>query len=127
MGKKRGPRHETLDEVLLSKLCHESSSIDPAAVDAKIRRSLKYYGYDVDEGMRRVPRLREFKNRLLTELRRPADSTYDVRSPKKTGFAAMEDFDLTRLHDDMAEAFPSVDHALVGGFVSQVIYIYYLR
>lgn len=127
MGMKRRPRRESVDEVLLARLCHEGRSTDRGATDERIRRSLRYYGYDVEQGMLRVPRLREFKNRLLKEFSQPLASSYYRRTLKDRGFAAMRDFDLLRLRDDMAEAFPSVDHGLVGGFVNQAIYLYYLR
>jgi hypothetical protein len=127
MGMKRRPRRETLDEVLLAKLCHEYRATDTTATDDKIRRSLRYYGYDVDRGMLRVPHLREFKNRLLEQFSRPLASSYYLRLPNERGFAAMRDFDLLRLRDDMAEKYPSVDHGLVGGFVNHAIYLYYLR
>jgi hypothetical protein len=127
MGLKRRPRHNTIDEVVLSGLRHEYSSSNVAEMDAKLRRSLHYYGFDVERGMQRVPLLRNFKNRLLKELSRPIESTYFVRAPQTQGSASMHDFDLLRLKEDMAGAFPSVDTGLVGGFLNQIIYIYYLR
>ena len=127
MGMKRRPRRESIDEVLLASLQHEYSVISPEAIDAKIGRSLRYYGYDVERGMQRIPRLRALKNRLLADLSRPLTSNYYVRPPKKRGFAAMEDFDYMRMIDDLARDFPSVDRGLLGGFVSQANYLYYLR
>lgn len=124
---KRRPRRESIDEVLLASLRHEYSVTSPQAIDAKIGRSLRYYGYDVERGMQRIPRLRALKNRLLTELSRPLRSSYYVRAPNKRGFAAMEDIDYIRLIDDLAREYPSVDRGLLGGFVSQAIYLYYLR
>jgi hypothetical protein len=127
MGLKRRSRHQSIDEVVLAALRHEYSASNPEATDAKIRRSLRYYGYDVEQGMRRVSTLRTFKNRLLRELGRPRESSYYVRAPGKQGFAALEDFDVKRLSDDCTEAFPSVQSWLVGAFVRQAIYLYYLR
>jgi hypothetical protein len=96
-------------------------------VDAKIRRSLRYYGFDVERGMQRVPMLRTLKNRLLQELSHPLESSYYLRKPGTRGFAAMQDFDTARLWADMAKAYPSVDADLLGGFVNHAIYLYYLR
>jgi hypothetical protein len=127
MGMKRRPRRETIDEVVLAGLLQEYRRSDTGKTDDKIRRSLRYYGYDAERGMQRVPRLRELKNRLLEEFSQPLESSYYLRAPDTSGFAAMKDFDLLRLRDDMAEAFPSVDHGLVGGFVNHAIYLYYLR
>ena len=127
MGLKRRPRYKSIDEVVLGSLRHEYSATDPEAMDDKIGRSLRYYGYDVERGMQRVPRLRVLKNRLLKELGRPYTSSYYVRPPEKRGSAAMEDFDFMRMYEDLAREFPSVDKGLLGGFVSQAIYLYYLR
>jgi hypothetical protein len=127
MGLKRRPRFETLDEVILSGLRHEYSSSNTAEIDTKLRRSLHYYGFDVERGMERVPLLRNFKNRLLKEFSPPNESPYFVRAPQTQGSASMHDFDLLRLKKDMAAAFPSVDTGLVGGFVNHAIYLYYLR
>lgn len=127
MGMKRRPRRESIDEVVLAGLSHEFSATDPVAIDKKIGRSLRYYGYDVERGLQRVPELRALKNRLLREFSRPYDSPYYVRAPETRGFAAMRDFDLRGLRDELVEAYPSVDPGLMGGFVNHSVYLYYLR
>jgi len=127
MGMKRRPRRESIDEVVLAGLSHEYSSSSSEATDNKVQRSLRYYGFDVDAGMLRLPELRALKNRLLRELTDPPSSHYYIRSPETSGFAAMRDFDLQRLWSDLEKAYPSVDRDLLGGFLNHSVYLYYLR
>ena len=127
MGMKRRPRRESIDEVVLAGLSHEYSSTTPQSTDEKIRRSLRYYGFDIDSGMQRIPELRSLKNRLLREFTTPETSNYYVRSPETLGFAALLDFDTQRLWHDVAKAHPLVDGDLLRGFIDYAVYLYYLR
>ena len=115
---------KTADDIILEDLIHEFGPSYRREVESKIKRRLRYYQagpYD----QARVDRLRELQQLLLRELGNPRTSRYYVGAKGK--YAALEDYDLDRLINDAAAAFPDVDRTQIADTVPFAAYLYYLR
>ena len=112
------------DEVILDALMYEFASDNRAETQRKIRRRLRYH----DAGpyqQERVDLLRHLKDEIQSEIGRSARSSYFVGSHGR--FAAMEDFNIEQMTQDLAVLYPDVPRKVIAAFVPFAVYLYYLR
>jgi hypothetical protein len=115
---------KTADAVILDVLVYEFGFDDRIEAEGKIRRRLRYYHLGPYQQVR-VDRLRRLKDEIQEEVHRHERSGYFVG--RHGEYAAMEDFDVERLTQDLSASYPDVPREEIAGFVSAAIYVYYLR
>jgi hypothetical protein len=115
---------KSADAVILDVLAYEFPFDDRTEAERKIRRRLRYYNAGPYK-QERVDRLRQLKDEIRGEVQRGQRSRYFVRS--HGDYAAMEDFDVQRMTQDLAKSYPDVRKKIIAEFVSFAVYLYYLR
>ena len=123
MATKKRPT-KTADAVILDVLAYEFEFDDRAKAEGKIRRRLRYYGLGPYQ-QARIDLLRRLKDETQGELHRRERSRYFVGS--HGDYAALEDFDVERLTQDLSESYPDVPRKEIAGFVPGAIWLYYMR
>ena len=114
----------TSDSVILDVLAYEVGFDDPREAEGKIRRRLRNHGLGPYQ-QSRVDLLRRFKNEIQGEIHRNKRSRYYVGSHGV--YAAMEDFDVERLTQDLSASYPDLPREEIAAFVPRAIYYYFLR
>ena len=113
---------KSADEVTLDVLAYEFALDDPAEAERKIRRRLRYHGVGPYR-QERVSVLRRLKDQVQREIQH--GGRYFVGSHGE--YAAMEDVDVERMIQDLAESYPEVPREEIARFVPFAVYLYHLR
>ena len=109
--------------LILSELAYEFDSDIPRVTDLKIRRALRRRGLGFDPEL--VNRLRDLKNDLQSELRRPEQSDYFLGY--HGAYSSSQDFDVERLTADCIRRYPQLPPTEIEHFVPFALYLYSLR
>jgi uncharacterized protein (DUF433 family) len=122
---RQGGLIKSANTVILDVLGYEFASDDRGEAERKIRRRLRHYGlgpYRQD----RIDLLRRLKDEIQGEILRGGRSRYFVGSHRPP-YAAIEDLDVERMTEDLAESYPNVPRKEIDAFVPFAVYLYYLR
>jgi hypothetical protein len=96
---------QTYNLICFGELAYEFDVTQRSKVEAKIKRRLKYYELG-DYNQARVDEIRKFKNELSNEI-----SSYKTSKYYKslgTGFAELNDFDITGLQKHFSAKYPAI-------------------
>lgn len=114
----------TYNFICFTELLNEYASSQKPVVEKKISRRLKYYKLDGYDAMR-VGSMRTLKNDLATEITQFSKSTYYRKSEEE--YAALADFDITRMVADYCKKYPAIDQPEMRAFIDLALYHFYLR
>jgi hypothetical protein len=120
--KQRTPK--SADSVILDVLAYEFAVDDRTEAERKIRRRLRYHGVGPYR-QERIDLLRILKDQVQREVRLGERSRYFAEGHGE--YAAMEDFDVQRMTQDLAQSFPEIPVEEIATFVPFAVYLYHLR
>jgi hypothetical protein len=115
---------KSADSVILDVLAYEFAADDRTEAERKIRRRLRYHGVGPYR-QERIDLLRRLKDQVQREVRHGEGSRYFAESHGE--YAAMEDFDVQRMTQDLARSFPEIPGDDIAAFVPFAVYLYHLR
>ena len=117
-------KDQTYDFICFTDLVYEFGSIAEKAIEAKIKRRLKYHQMGA-YSQERVEYIRRLKNELHLEISRAEQSGYFRKSPST--YTALADFDVERMTMDYGKKYKEIKTDELFAMVNFAIYLYHLR
>jgi hypothetical protein len=114
----------TYDFICFTNLAYEFNPQEKKEIEKKIKRRLKYYQLG-NYNQERVDYIRRLKNDLHTEITSGQKSVYFNKS--KSIYAALENFDITRMAFDYLKKYERIDKHEMAGMINFAVYLYHLR
>lgn len=114
----------TYNFICFTDLLNERDLSQQETIEKKIKRRLKYYKLDAYDA-KRVDYIRALKNELSTEVTQFSKSRYYQKSHSE--YAALEDFDVTRMVSVYCEKYKDVEPQEMRAFIQLALYHFYLR
>lgn len=118
------PTDQSYNFICFSELAYEFNDSERKAVEAKIKRRLRYYKLG-KYNREMVDYIRDIKNDLFNEISKVTRSKYYQKGD--SGFADLLDFNVEKMVNDYLEEFPKMDKSEMQEMIHYAIYLYYMR